>query len=48
MVERYFVIAFAISYLLDKHVDRQVKLAEAEKIKQETKKLALEIEKASK
>lgn len=38
MMERYFVIALAISYLLDKHVERQKQLAEIEKLKQETKK----------
>ena len=48
MIEKVVVIALVISYLLDKQVERQVKLAEIEKLKLETKKLALEIKKASK
>lgn len=48
MIEKVIVIALAINYLLDKRVERQAKLAEIEKIKLETKKLALEIKKASK
>lgn len=48
MIEKLIVIALAVSYLLDKKVERQAKLAEIEKLKLETKKLALDIKKASK
>lgn len=48
MIEKVIVIVLIISYLLDKQVERQAKLAEIEKLKLETKKLALEIKKASK
>lgn len=47
MLEQGVILALAISFLLDKHVERQHKKAEIEKLKQEIKKLALENKKAS-
>ncbi|MCS4488361.1 hypothetical protein [Streptococcus sciuri] len=48
MLEKVIVIVLVISYLFDKQVQRRVRRAEIEKLKQETKKLALDIKKASK
>lgn len=45
MIEKLIVIALAFSYLLDRKVERQRRLAEIEKLKLETKKLALSIKK---
>ncbi len=47
-MDKAIIIALVISYLLDKHVERNRQIAETKKIEQETRKLELEIKKLEK